>query len=254
MQGRHAAEVADFPTPFLETEAQRQILMVHEHFVGHPAHIQYRLAADHDEGTHERLYVAIALVVPIPHHLVREHATVGEEYMEVESLPNEIQKSIVSSGGFDLDSSVRKQNSAPDGAKGGIRVQLSDAGLQRAVADLRVGIEKEDVAAAGLDQSQVVRPRETQVLMILNDPHEREALCNRLEGPIGRAVVHQDHLDLELALALEYTLDAREHKLPDVPGHEDHRKVGAHRAHRATRGLKGLKGLKERSSRSIDGR
>ena len=132
--------------------------MVHEDLVRHPAHIRYRLAAHHDERARERLHVPIALVVPVPHHLVREDRSARKEYMEVEGLPNEIQESIVSPGGLDLDPAVRKQDTAPDGTERGISVQLSHAGLQRAVADLRIGIEKEDVPAARLPSVAILLP------------------------------------------------------------------------------------------------
>jgi hypothetical protein len=111
---------------------------------------------------------------------VRKDPAVGKEHMEIESLPNEIQEPIMSPGRFNLNSSVRKQNSAPDGTKGGVRVQFPDAGHERVISDLRVGIEKEHVAAASLEQGQVVRPRESQVLMILNDSHQREPFLHRL--------------------------------------------------------------------------
>ena len=139
MQSGHTAEVADLPAPFLETETKRQILVVHEDLVGHPPHIQYHRSADHDEGTHERLHVAIAFVIPVPHHLVRKDPAVGKEHMEIESLPNEIQEPIMSPGRFNLNSSVRKQNSAPDGTKGGVRVQFPDASHERVISDLYFG-------------------------------------------------------------------------------------------------------------------
>jgi len=71
-----------------------------------------------------------------------EHAAAREEHMEVKRLPNEIQESIVSSRTLDLDSSIRKQDSAPDGANRGIPIQLAHASLERSLADLRIRIEE----------------------------------------------------------------------------------------------------------------
>ena len=41
-------------------------------------------------------------------------------------------------------------------------------------------LQRHGVAAASLEQGQVVRPRESQVLMILNDSHQREPFLHRL--------------------------------------------------------------------------